>query len=59
MLVSNPNLKITDFGIARAVATISVRKTLMVWGSPYYFFPEQASGKPLQRPTYIHLDCMN
>jgi serine/threonine-protein kinase len=38
-------LKVTDFGIARALATIQPdEKSDVVWGSPQYFSPEQASG---------------
>ena len=46
MLVTPDNrLKVTDFGIARAVAAISPEeKSDIVWGSPQYFSPEQASG---------------
>lgn len=46
MLVSSDNrLKITDFGIARALATIHPdEKSEVVWGSPHYFSPEQAAG---------------
>lgn len=46
MLVSNDNrLKVTDFGIARALATIHPdEKSDVVWGSPHYFSPEQAGG---------------
>lgn len=40
-------LKVTDFGIARALSTISPdEQSDMVWGSPHYFSPEQASGRP-------------
>lgn len=40
-------LKVTDFGIARALATISPdERSDVVWGSPHYFSPEQASGRP-------------
>jgi serine/threonine-protein kinase len=39
--------KITDFGIARALATIPPDETNeVVWGSPQYFAPEQAAGGP-------------
>jgi eukaryotic-like serine/threonine-protein kinase len=46
MLVTPDNrLKVTDFGIARALATITPgERTDVVWGSPQYFSPEQASG---------------
>ena len=40
-------LKVTDFGIARALATISPdERNEVVWGSPHYFSPEQAGGLP-------------
>ena len=47
MLVSKDGrLKVTDFGIARALATISIgERTDIVWGSPLYFAPEQARGE--------------
>ncbi len=46
MLVSpDLRLKVTDFGIARALASIQPdEKTDYVWGSPQYFSPEQATG---------------
>jgi Serine/threonine protein kinase len=46
MLVTpDMRLKVTDFGIARALATIQPdEKSDVVWGSPQYFAPEQASG---------------
>jgi serine/threonine protein kinase len=48
MLVTKSGvLKITDFGVARALESISRdEKYEVVWGSPYYLSPEQASGKP-------------
>jgi len=48
MLVSpDGRLKVTDFGIARAFASISPEeRSEVVWGSPHYFSPEQASGLP-------------
>ncbi|GMR11158.1 MAG: hypothetical protein BMS9Abin28_1984 [Anaerolineae bacterium] len=46
ILVSNAErIKITDFGISRALSTISPDEQLdVVWGSPQYFSPEQAAG---------------
>lgn len=48
MLVSHDfRLKVTDFGIARALATIHPdEQSDVVWGSPHYFSPEQAAGGP-------------
>ncbi len=46
-LLVTPDLrvKVVDFGIARALETISPdEKTDVVWGSPQYFSPEQAAG---------------
>ncbi len=47
MLVTPDNrLKVTDFGIARAMAGIGHGEhTNVVWGSPQYFSPEQAAGE--------------
>lgn len=46
MLVTpDQRLKVTDFGIARAMASIHPdEKYDVVWGSPQYFAPEQAAG---------------
>lgn len=47
MLVSSDGrLKVTDFGIARALATVTPgERSDVVWGSPLYFAPEQARGE--------------
>src|SRR5690606_34479668 len=46
MLVTpDDRLKVVDFGIARALASIHPdEKSEVVWGSPQYFSPEQAAG---------------
>lgn len=47
MLVT-PDLrvKVTDFGIARAMASVKHdEQTKAIWGSPAYFSPEQAAGR--------------
>jgi serine/threonine-protein kinase len=39
-------VKVTDFGIARAMASIQPEeKHDVIWGSPLYFSPEQATGQ--------------
>jgi serine/threonine protein kinase len=46
MLVTpDQRLKVADFGISRALATIHPEEqSNLVWGSPLYFAPEQATG---------------
>jgi serine/threonine protein kinase len=46
LVTSDMQLKVTDFGIARALASINPdEQSEVVWGSPQYFSPEQASGE--------------
>jgi serine/threonine-protein kinase len=56
MLVSpDGRLKVTDFGIARALASITPgEKTDIVWGSPLYFAPEQARGEALSPASDVY-----
>ncbi|WP_298010587.1 MULTISPECIES: protein kinase domain-containing protein [Anaerolinea] len=47
LVTKDGHLKVTDFGIARAIASIHPDETAdEIWGSPQYFSPEQASGQP-------------
>jgi serine/threonine protein kinase len=48
MLINHEEiLKISDFGISRAIETITPdEKHSEVWGSPYYISPEQTRGEP-------------
>jgi len=46
LVTPDQRLKVTDFGIARALATIyPEERSEVVWGSPQYFSPEQARGE--------------
>lgn len=45
LVTSDGRLKVTDFGIARALSQ-SVPTSDTVWGTPHYFSPEQAAGEP-------------
>lgn len=45
LITPDQRLKVTDFGISRALASIQPdEKSDVVWGSPQYFSPEQAAG---------------
>jgi serine/threonine-protein kinase len=47
MLVTrDERLKVTDFGIARAMSQVTQQQISQVWGTPQYFSPEQAAGEP-------------
>ena len=47
LITPDQRLKVVDFGIARAMASIlPEEKADIVWGSPQYFSPEQATGSP-------------
>ena len=46
IVTPDARLKVTDFGIARALSTILPdERADVVWGSPQYFSPEQAVGE--------------
>lgn len=46
LVAAGQRLKVSDFGIARAVASVrTAERPQFVWGSPQYFSPEQAAGK--------------
>jgi serine/threonine-protein kinase len=46
LITPDQRLKVVDFGIARALASIHPdEQSEVVWGSPQYFSPEQAAGK--------------
>lgn len=60
VLVSDEGIvKVTDFGIARAVAAETVTQTAAVFGTAAYVAPEQAQGEAVDRRTDVYaLGCV-
>jgi tRNA A-37 threonylcarbamoyl transferase component Bud32 len=52
MLLKDGQVKVTDFGIARAVAGSKTR-TGIIKGTPYYMSPEQTKGRKIAGPSDI------
>ena len=48
------SVKVTDFGIARAIATDTVTQTASVLGTVAYLSPEQAQGSPVDARSDIY-----
>ena len=47
-------VKITDFGIARAADAVGLTQTGEVLGTPHYISPEQAAGEPATKASDIY-----
>lgn len=45
LVARDRRVKVTDFGIARALTEWSIHEADGVWGTPQYFSPEQAAGE--------------
>ncbi len=54
ILTEEMEVKVTDFGIARAVSNSTVRVTETVVGSAHYFSPEQAKGGEIKAYSDIY-----
>ncbi|MFQ5859430.1 MAG: protein kinase [Anaerolineae bacterium] len=46
LVATNGHVKVTDFGIARAMSDVSVTETGVVLGTAHYLAPEQVAGDP-------------
>ena len=54
LVTSDGRIKVTDFGIARALTSTSVVEGGDVWGTPDYLSPEQAAGERLGPPSDVY-----
>lgn len=54
LLTSAGDVKVTDFGIARATSSVTITQTGTVLGSVQYLSPEQARGGPVGRAADIY-----
>ncbi|RNE48150.1 serine/threonine-protein kinase [Corynebacterium alimapuense] len=54
MVTQNGQVKITDFGIAKAAAAVPLTRTGMVVGTAQYVSPEQAQGKEVTAASDIY-----
>lgn len=54
LITPNKQAKVTDFGLARALGDSAMDEGEVVWGTPAYFAPEQASGSRVLPATDVY-----
>lgn len=54
LITTDNQVKVTDFGLARALGESSMDEDEVVWGTPAYFAPEQASGDMVLPATDVY-----
>jgi len=54
LVTPNNQAKVTDFGLARALGESTMEEGEVVWGTPAYFAPEQASGDQALPATDVY-----
>jgi serine/threonine-protein kinase len=54
LVTADGQVKITDFGIARAASTVPLTQAGMVMGTAQYFSPEQAEGRSVGPPSDVY-----
>lgn len=54
LITQNGQVKITDFGIAKAAAAVPLTRTGMVVGTAQYVSPEQAQGRPVTPASDVY-----
>ncbi|MBP1765481.1 MAG: prkC [Firmicutes bacterium] len=54
LLTQSGRVKVTDFGIARAVTSATITQTGLIVGSVHYFSPEQAKGSVIGAKSDIY-----
>jgi tRNA A-37 threonylcarbamoyl transferase component Bud32 len=54
LVTGDGRVKVTDFGIAKALAPAPISQGAVIWGTPTYFAPEQAAGEPVFPPVDLY-----
>ncbi len=54
LVTADQRVKVTDFGIARAMSQATVQSEQVVWGTPHYFSPEQAKGEAVTPASDVY-----